>query len=397
MRGVAIVCAVAACGTDAPRSTPGLLSVTVRASGVPVADVPVWFQTRDGSLVLETTTTSAGDAAAIVEDGALVSVLTSYTTDGNPIPVLRTFVETRVGDELVIDEHAEDAAVRVIRVEVPADAGAIIYSVTTPCGHEDLDATRTVYLVGCNPDVAFVARSWTADYSPLGWIYVAPAEVANGATIDLRSRTWERHTTLPVSLTGFGTRKMARLDPSFVYERETIDLLGVLVPFVNGDARAELLRMDAGLPFALAVTLGVPLAAVYEHQLIAWGDSLDFDGSQLPPVQRPRLDLARRSVFWSEPTGADCVELFFHLTDMQGARYWRIVSPTDGSVVAIPSLPPALGEYAVREGVEIQIEGALIQSTAGYDALRAGLMNRRAHPYIAGPSGRTALTRFDSF
>jgi len=34
-------------------------------------------------------------------------VLTSYSVDDNPIPQLRTFVETRVGDELVIDQEAE--------------------------------------------------------------------------------------------------------------------------------------------------------------------------------------------------------------------------------------------------------------------------------------------------
>jgi hypothetical protein len=388
MRGVAIVCAVCGCASEMEREEHQTVSLTVLASGMPIADVRVWFQAADGALLRDTRTDANGVAATFADDGASVTALVPYLVDGNPSPTLFTIAGARAGDALVIEGVAEDVPIRNVHFELP-DTGENEYTVHASCLHQPFSGRSfTAVLVGCDEDEAFVI------HAPAGELYVEPVHVSDGMTIDLRDRAFAPMPRVPIELTSFTAQHSATVGSELIYEHRQISLPDTLLDLSTGQAS----WMGFATP---SVTLAVEAAMdddfdldVNSHLLVEWGplESVQFDGSMLLPRRAPpTFDPDARTLAWSEPTGASFAHLVIQ-TQASANVPWDLIVPTDGFTITYPQLPPELGAYVpTRSDLSVAIDIALISSTVGYDGLRAQYFERQSHPLVAGPQGRTIV------
>ena len=388
MRGVVLACVVCACGTDRESVELGTASVTVLASGVPIGGVPVWFQAKDSMLVLETSTDDAGVASAIIEDGAFVTVMTTIVADAVPVAVPRTFAAVRPGDQIVIDAIDEAAPLR--RVDISLPAGMERYLVTTGCSYYDelFEPTGTIYVPPCRSGL--LVQGTTQNGVLLGWLYAPTID----ATVDLSSQAFASPTAADIAFGHFPDHGFAIVTPSLAIDGVLIGTPGAYLPFQGGGA-----TWAAPRPMLLGATYVVEAAVVDRSMpprwdtLVVWGDGpIAIDGTTLLPAI-PRPAVAPNQLTFDRAVTANMVDLSIHVHRESIVR-WHVIAPTDGSVVTLPTLPPALAEYSIAGAFKVEIDGRVLDTSVGYDGLRANYLNERGHPLVHGPQGHTVIGQF---
>jgi len=410
MRRVLVVVVVSgACGdglsaTDAapaPDARGGLVSVQFLSDLSPLGDHTVYFQNADTSLVLAGRTMGDGRANAFMAPGGSVTLVVQR---GNLV-ALFTHLAVQPGDELVIDERTTttDARATTLQIGVPAEPTSTFYDLSTSCGSADIRGAEvapvTVTLSDCGARADMLVRAFG---NGVHYIYRDAVELAPGATVTFAGpyrplepaviQATHVDATIPEltvthALIGGGRelyREEGRITPAAGAGATVLD---VPIP-LDG---TSMIRIDPA-----------PSGALADHHVIEWGPSarsnvVDLAPTARPILERPRIDLERRAVVWTEaPTGglADAVLATFQWSPPGSGRnyQWSVVGPhPDDAILHLPILPRA--ELVPQGNVIDPYIFATISITGGYDRLRPRILGRwspgRLWP-TDGDAGRVA-------
>lgn len=392
MRAAVFACLLAACGADAADPL-NIISVTVRDAGVPLAGAPVWFQRMDSTLVLETMTGPDGIASAVLDEG-YVSVLFTTLPDDVPVHTLYTYAQARSGDMLVLDGSEGAPATHRITLELPP--GFERYRVVTACSDGFVDsATATVFLGSCPDTTPLLVGATTTDDTVLGWLYEPAAAIADGALIDLRTRTFDApaNVTLDLAVPPYDN---AAVLASVLVDDALLPCFDNVVGLTSHAAQRTMSLPIVDGTHAVHMRLSTPFEPDHWAEVLVWGPSPSDvairDAQLFPPISRPTI--LGRALQWDQLPPVTMIDAHFQVSTATTTRYWQITAPVHGNHVALPALPGTIADYQPI-GIA-SVSGRLIRTTASYDDLRATLWDhRRRRALIHGPEGVTVTRGFE--
>lgn len=324
------------------------VKLTVMRVGDPVANVAVFFQGADSSLIAQSLTDEHGVAWAIMPSGGFV---TAREHVGQGIERLNTFAGVQTSDALELDlSPTGTTSEHLFHITVPTSATAIAYRVFSPCGESAIDSpSADIRLVGCNTMTDLVIVPVQADGSMPDALF-APNVTIDGTVAILG--TYQSFETVSLNYTNV---------PDFVafvgmYEalsatrRAYSDTDGVATS--NNAASADVM-MPASTGTELTATNLFPISGEIGIQtLYNWhsaGPTVDLDVGTvlLPPfATAPVFSQPTRTLSWTERTGdlqPDVVRARIHVyrdaIPSGTAWSWRIVAARSGTSITYPQLP----------------------------------------------------------
>src|SRR5258706_4899125 len=198
---LACVMLVAACGSshhtvDANRDTstdtlsqptgdapPGATTLTVTVAGMPAANVPVYFQNADSTLVLGAITDAHGTVGAMLVTGGFVTAI--EPADGSGVVKLSTFSGVAAGEALHLDlSPLPSTAGTFTTLKVQTDGSASAYKIESQCGEVFVDGSgmSDVAFQGCGNLADIVVIDLDIDGNSLGAYYRKDAAVGPAPT-----------------------------------------------------------------------------------------------------------------------------------------------------------------------------------------------------------------------
>ncbi|MEO8844506.1 MAG: hypothetical protein ABI591_21135 [Kofleriaceae bacterium] len=411
IRLTGIVVALAACGDDAGNrkimDAPAVIqdegmidgatnpvTVTVTNSGGPAADIEVYFQNADSTLVATAHTDANGVASQVMAAGGFVTVVNAYGVQpglgGITTNDLDTWAGVKPGDHLVFDtSYASTSATVTIQLPLDTANGAASYTVFTTCsngGTATIPApsgtgvstvAQQIFLGGCGgtADVMVVAND--IDNQAVSSFYVPAQPINDGDTIDYTAKTYAA-----VAQRAYELDNNPSTDNSIVLDDRFVTSRGQ-VYFASSNAAGATATTTLALP---ALPTGA-LDVVHTDQqvnstgrnTVAWGPSaadytVDYGASLLGDFSvDPTFDTGTQTLGWTLGAGMAPV---FSVSSISGQRAgasswsWQIVGPS-GTQVALPTLPSDVADFTLMATDTIFIDGVGIgYAPGGYDAFR---------------------------
>ncbi|MBS1124130.1 MAG: hypothetical protein H6Q90_6358, partial [Deltaproteobacteria bacterium] len=296
-------------------STSGVVTLTVTSDGVGVADVKVYFQNADSTVVAAATTDASGVASATMEPGGFVTAKDPFITFKSRPGDLRTFAGVKPGDQLVLQQRFGQSIVNV-NVIVPVDPNATSYLLYTSCGQVDVTAgagsglPTAVSLFGCGATADFVVETRDPNGIALQAFAHPDITLVEGGTIDLSADTYVApenvtwsYTNVPAGIGSVSVDSILASSHGPVVQSFSSAIV------TNGTATTAPLAR-AGLAGSVAITLSRALSGNFSsHSVVEWGPAtvtyvLDMASLLLADYEAaPTFDAAAHAVAWTA-TGA---------------------------------------------------------------------------------------------
>lgn len=400
-------------GPPTADAAAGAVTVSVTVGGIPAANVPVYFQDADSTLVLAVTTDAQGTAGAIIAAGGYVTLIEPPAGDGRVH--LSTFAAVEPGDALHLDLEPRIALPPVV-VDLTVDTAAETsrYDVFTSCGAGVIapeipvgpTVTGTIQLEGCTGGAAdIIVMPFDADNNALGAKYYpnrsvdgGPVALDDGAGYPALVNKDFTYSAVPPEISFVGTYHALTTERGLLFDGST------------GNPQAASVTNTMNQPVApgttaLTATAFVPAANQFGEQLVMdWEPSggsyaLDVSATLIAPyASGGTYDPATHSIAWTEAGGVqpDVVraQLGAYRDDIPEGRAWswRIVAPHGGTKVSYPRLPNDGFDFNPAEGDTVSISQL---TTARLPAGYARAVRERGFDtlkrLITGPSGRLVV------
>lgn len=399
---------------DVDASNFGPVTLTVLFGDTPQANVPVYFQNADSSLVSETTTDADGKARAEMAPGGFVTAI-------NPLPIpqgggqtdIRTFAGVKPGDQLRLFASAGSSAQTVnVTFLLPTAAGAADYRLSTNClfdfpvgggggsGSGSGPGQATLQLSGCGGTSNLLIETRDFNGNPLSFIYKPSVALANNGTVDLTADTYTAmpdvtfsYSNLPVTAGNVNIFTLRATAAGQIYSQ-----------FANAPAdsgTASVTTKIPTIPNAVAITISSFDGESTGHSIADWGapaanNAVDVGAAVLPNfASEPTLDVPNHKISWTNTGGGVqpdfvVVDGFLRRTQPSSQSWrWSVAAPAANQAV-LPVLPAAHAALNPVDGDFANFEAELSKVPGGYDAVRANILSDDGFsPYTPpGPSGR---------
>lgn len=395
---------------DAPTSGP--VTLTITQGGVPRADVDVYFQNANSSLVAKVLTGADGKASAVMEPGGFVTainpfnVLTGIALNAD----LRTFAGVKPGDELQLTQERGLGTSIAVTFTAPIDGAALYYYLSSSCSSQtslftqNTNVSGEVFMYDCGGTADVLVYTEDANGQPLGYVYKPGVAVTDGGTVDFTDAyvaipdSTFTYTNAPAALTGFElehqqatTRGLAFSDYIFGNLTTGTGSITVKVPPITGAT-------------AINRSTFYPWSNNGSQHLVTWGPraattTIDVGAGLLPEyLTVPAYAAGTRSFAWtagSAPNTPDLVigELSASRTDANAVTTywdWKIAAPYSATSVVLPELPTDVAQFNIlaTDTAEIyQLRTAKLPG--GYDAVRETALDSSWPPdVVVGATGQ---------
>ncbi len=402
---------------DAP--TAGLVKLTITVGTTPQANVTVYFQNADSSLVSATTTDASGVASATMEPGGFVTAIDAFPAQlGIAARALTTFSGVKPGDELVLaqPDNVNGTSLTILASLDPSQT-AVSYEVHTPCsGSTDItngigSGGTTVTLFGCGATTDFTVVGRDQGSHPIKAFFKPNVAISDGATIDLTGETYVDtesasfdFTNLPDSVASLQAGGF-QLGPhgvafdtfnSAAVTSNAASITGVQRPVIANATQVTLSRFFGSAN-------GLP-------SVVDWGPASTSYAFSATDVflneyqSAPTWDFTSNGVTWTADSAGqqpDFVRVFgqFQRTDaQQNVTFWQweLVAPGDTTSAVFPQLPAPDDVFTPLATDDTQdiLSLTTAKVPGGYDAVRAVVLSSFDSFFglptglILGPSGR---------
>jgi len=399
---------------DVDAQTSGVVTLTITSGTAGVADVKVYFQNADSSVVAVGMTDANGVVFATMEAGGYVTAIDPFAAVSVPTGIartsdLRTFGGVKPGDQLKLNVRGQDPTVN-FTLTLPTEPNALFYQLHTPC--QILDVTDTdgsgglpgpggpISLTGCGTTTDFVIVAHDPDGFPITSIHKPNVVLVEGGTIDLTAETF-----------------VATQDVTFSYESVPSNIGSLNVASFLASPRGSIAEafssalatnnMAMTTPVKRPVVAGsLQITATTffggnfgRPQVIEWGPpttayTLSMGNLLTPTIlvpdytSVPGFDATTHAITWTTDAigklpDFTVANVFFDRTvGLAQTWIWEIVAPHTTTSIAFPVLPApddrfnALGtdNTNVNELTTAKVPG-------GYDAIRANVLA------LEGPTG----------
>jgi hypothetical protein len=381
---------------DGPQISP--VTVTVKNSGGPGANIEVYFQNADSTLVATSHTDANGVASQVMVGGGFVTLVNPSPPlpppgFGGPVNLntLATWAGVKPGDHLVFDNSFVSMAVSVT-VTIPFDIadGALSYSLFSTCSNSGMTpipgpsgsgggstVSQQIFLDGCGGTADVMVVGNDSDGQAISYFYVPAQPINDGDTIDYTAKTYTAATQRAYEF----DNNPSTDNSIFVSDRFVTSRGQVFTTNTNTAGATAMTTM--GLP-------GLPTGATdiiqteqtvdsTDRNTVAWGPSaadytVDYGASLVGDFTvDPTFDTGTQTLGWTLGAGKPVA---FSVSSISGQRdaatpwSWQIVGPS-GTQVVLPTLPTDVADFTFMATDTISIDGVDIgYAPGGYDAYR---------------------------
>ncbi|MEZ4403109.1 MAG: hypothetical protein R3B06_24005 [Kofleriaceae bacterium] len=359
---------------DAPGAT---VRITVTDHGAPVADVPVYFQDADDSLVLAATTSSTGQAETVMAAGGSVTALLDNGAS------VRTYRGVKPGDRLQLEAGTGGTSISFDLV-FPASDVVANYPIYSTCGENNAfvkqaagtPVTATVFLYDCPPRIDFLIVADDGGGAPTA-LYAPDVAVADGVAVTLTG-SYQPTAPATVSVSNLDTTGSVELTRALATPRGVLWRGQQTVDVVAGAATATFAVPAITAVGATTTKLYGPLSNGTVAAAPTPGDyALDAATAFLPAFTTvPQFDQGTATVTWTETAAGAAPDLaytslsIFSGTEKRGWS-WQIVGPHAGPMLTLPVVPTDLVDVNPGPVDSVSIDYTLTaKGPGGYDALR---------------------------
>jgi hypothetical protein len=324
------------------------VKLTVLRSGAPVANVAVFFQGADSSMIGQSLTNEFGVAWAIMPSGSFV---TAREHVGQGLEQLSTFSGVQPSDELELDlSPTGPVAQHLFHITVPSATNAVAYRVFAPCGEAGIGSTsEDITLVGCGSMTDLVIVPVDVDGNTLGALFAQNVTIDGTVNIPGTYQSFETvslsYTNVPdfVSFVGMyealSATRRAYSDTNGVVATNHAATANISMPPSSGT------ELTATNLFPTSGEIGIQ--TIYNWHAATTAYALDVGSVLLPPfATAPAFTVSTRMLGWSEREGAlqpDLVRARIHVyrdaIPTGTAWSWRIVAARSGTSITYPQLP----------------------------------------------------------
>jgi hypothetical protein len=381
---------------DAP---PGATTIAVTSAGLPAANVAVYFQNADSTLVLGATTDAHGTVGVMLATGGYVTAI--EPPDGSGVVKLDTFAGVHSGDALHLDlAPLVTEPGQITHLTVSTGAGAFAYTAYSSCGPVTVDATGAgdVGFAGCDTTTDLLVVDIDDSSNPLGAYYAPnvtigpPPGDGGGYTTNVSgpayssglTRTDLLYTGVPSFVAFIGTTQSLVAPHGRLY-----DGIAGSAPISGTTSHSIYQPAPTGL-VAVTVTDLVPDASPNANQ---HGEQLVYDwdtwnagytltnvsASMLKPyLSDAKYEVDTHKVTWTEGSGvmADFargrVLAYRDAIPSGGTWQWSIIGGrTAAPELALPTLPVTDFDYNPKAGDLVSVADLTnVKAPGGYDGFR---------------------------
>lgn len=404
-----------------------MVSLTITQDGNPRADVAVYFLAADNALVAKVSTNAQGVASATMGLGGSVTAIDSFSTKSSGRD-LRTFVGVKPGDnlELQIGGTAAQSVATNFTLDLPTDAFASSYQVSTNCGdlyfstgggsgsgsgvQAAVGGTSTLY--GCGAMIDILVQTFDGGGLPLGAIYKSGVALAEGGTVDLTAEpfvtpvptqtiTWSN---IPAAYTELYARGGLASPKGYLTDVDVNP-----APVAAGATTATITRPTVTGGIAITRSEPGPSNSIGRQTLMDWAPqtaapvAVDLANALLGTyTTMPSVSAATRTVTWTASAGAtpDFAWATLSANRLVGASNtswdWSIVVPYATTTFTLPVLPTEIAELNFVATDDVNIDDLVTAKVpGGYDAVRATILSSSLDQYATGASGRIVYETMD--
>lgn len=389
---------------DMPPGPPDAVRLTVTLGSAGVANVPVYFQNADSSLVMAARTDASGIATVVIDPGGFVTAIDPFApqlANGLPTPELFTFSGVKPGDQLVL--HRDLTALVSMSFTVTPDPAAVSYALFASC----LDSGPVALPnAGSAPDVVTLfgcADGTTADFlvvgsdqlnNPVKALLRTNIAVAQNTTVDLgnnytnTSQVTFGYSGLPASFSSVS------VDSSLVTASGRMHQLQSGTGIATGAATVG----PIGRPVvagATQITVSQFFAAQFgTHLVIESAPPSDAYALAVDPAlflpdytSAPTFDVAthRISITTGPGTGADFATSVIQVTRQEptfAVWNWHLAAPFSQGV-SYPALPADHAQFNPLASDTLNVNSlATLRVPGGYDAWRGHAHDEAVNPAL---------------
>ena len=379
---------------DAPGSTSAV-TVTMKDSLGAIVNSKVYFQGNDSTLIATVATDANGVASAGMPDGGYVTIV---DPDSTTTGAVRTWAGVKNGDSLIYDTSraaAVNSTVSFSLPRFPANAFAVTYTVSTPCGSTPnvsppagvAGAFPVAVVLTCGPTTDVLVEVLDPNLKLLDTLFVADQPVSNGATVDYGAKAYVAAVTRNFSLNNNVAAKAWT-----VTDRFEVAQGGFFTASSTGTAAnpSTASLIEPALP---ANTLDLlTLRQVANNtalQIESWGPTggtvaLDISQMLLPNFgAAPTFDVASHTAVWTQTPNtatADFTEAVLVITRGETpVAAWAMITPNTMSA-PFPVLPGDAATYNVLASDTVRSAVELVKYPGGWDAARPALFQSSSEP-----------------
>jgi hypothetical protein len=378
---------------DAP-TTPQPVTLTVTLDGAPQANVRVYFQNPDSSLIANTLTDASGVATALMPNGGFVTAVNAFRAPvpaGLPSNEVHIFAGVRMGDHLSLANDGNPTQSVMITGAVDSDSSVVQYGMSSPCGRgfvgnqgSGTPPSWSADLRDPCPTTDFIVASFDGGGGIVHWAYAPNTTVS--ATTNLSAATL---TNTPATKTytlnnadAFGGQMQVRQGLASL-RGEVMELNTTAYdPVINTLLSASLKLPNFTNAIDVVDTSGYQTSDA-EHHLLSWGPfsttyTVDVAARALVNVTAgPEIDTTLHQLTWTQAaTGAtpDFVTAWGYASRSEPAPFgWQFwIAAPYGASVQLPTLPTDVGDFNVGASDSYYMYSLnLGKVPGGYDAVRA--------------------------
>jgi hypothetical protein len=404
---------------------PGMVSVVVTLQGIPTANVPVYFQDADSTLIgsAEVLTDDTGTASAVMNDGGFATVIEpqALSVTNASAQVLVTFSGVKQGDVLH-DDVDPVATTTTAKVEMTApvdhNVATDTYTLLTTCPDSSTTLSNDSVgsnLAGTSVNLAdcsvgdMVVETFNANDAPVDFLFDANVAVSNGSSIVLTG------TYVPVVDQVFAYTDVPPEVAEVVVEDNLLGDNGsyttssvlAFAGAASGSATLAVPGSGSGVTaaFGTALVPGTSTSVADEQVLVSWGPvpgtpiAIDVGSLRLRSwVTQPELNPVAEQLTWSvDNAGIVPDYVVAALTDSRttttGTTTWDWLIAGGGNedgAINYPTLPTDIFDFNFHDTDSVTVDTvAGAQTAGGYDAARANVFDN-LDLIVSNPTGFAA-------
>ena len=385
---------------DSPPDTPtsGAVTLTVTVGATPQANVKVYFQNADSSVVSATTTDANGVASAVMGTGGFVTAINPFPNlTANSTNELKTFAGVKPGDQLVLHIPPPTSTVVNVTVTLAADPNNnnTFYSLFAPCNQGSIDVSGagsgappggSFGLAGCGTTTDFTIVGRDVNFNPVSSFTAKDITLVDGGTIDLTAGAYAATETVTFDYSNvpanFGSVNVTSLQATT--HGPQFDVSGGAI--LTGGAGLTIGQQRPVIAGAQQITSSNFGSNTF-NTVLEWGASdatyqLDMANVVLHQYTlNPTLDVPSHAIVWTNDNAGqqpDLTHVFvsFQDTTTLDLRNWEIVAPHISSSVTLPLLPTADAALNPTANDTTNVQDlSTAKVPGGYDAIRANALS----------------------
>jgi hypothetical protein len=403
---------------DAPITTQPV-TITVTDGADPVANVAVYFQKADSSLVAMKLTDATGTASQVMDAGGYVTAVDAFRNNelrrrpGRPADHdLHTWAGVKPGDHLVLPRA--DFFSTNVDVTVPAFTGALAYLVhysgSDPDPLDDAPAliqqsgvvTTTISLYGNHTMADFLVSAEDGTQEQ----YVYAANQSTAAAVDLSALQYTPMTDVTFSVTGLPADLTSAYGDNYLVAPHGLVWQAQSSNDVSsGAVTLTLHRPTPAVTSVLQLDVTDP-TEVANSYIVDWkpaaaATTIDATSRRLKVYgTAPAFAQASHSVTWTEgATGADGDAA---IVQMEGSRAvgqtywnWELVTAHTATGAVFPVLPTGADQYNALADDSTSLQSVrVVKLPGGYDALRAVSLGGSLATLVTSATGQLAYSQW---